>query len=116
MDVRDRIYDASVEEFDKIAAINTKGTMLCMRAVSKAMLTQESVKYQSRSGDRDLGRGCIVNLGSINSYIAGPKSLPYISSKFAVLGMTKAAGKIQCHFSVVPSPLVNENPNNSGIL
>lgn len=91
MDVRDRIYDASIDEFDKIAAINTKGTMLCMRAVSKAMLTQESVKYQSRNGERDLGRGCIVNLGSVNSYIAGPKSLPYISSKFAVLGMTKAA-------------------------
>lgn len=102
MDVRDRIYDASVDDFDEIAAVNTKGTMLCMRAVSKAMLTQESFKYQSRNGERNLGRGCIVNLEFINSYIAGPKSLPYISSKFAVLGMTKAAGKplylFPCHF------------------
>ena len=66
--------------------------MLTMRAVSKAMSKQEPLTFKSRNGSRSLGRGSIINLGSAHSYVALPGKLPYITSKFAVLGMTKTAG------------------------
>ena len=57
------------------------------------MATQAPITVQGRSGPRDLGRGCVVVLASIASYIVGPKSAAYTSSKHAVLGLTKAAGE-----------------------
>ncbi|KAI9665040.1 MAG: hypothetical protein M1821_006488 [Bathelium mastoideum] len=83
--------DASIEEFDKIANVNTKGTMLCVRAVSKAMSNQQPVIYPGRYEQRDLGRGSIINLGSVMSYIGGPGKLPYCISKHAVIGITTTA-------------------------
>ena len=46
--------------FSKTFETNVKGTMLCVRAVSKAMESQEPLKYEGRHGTRDLGRGSIV--------------------------------------------------------
>ncbi|KAI1498149.1 hypothetical protein F5X99DRAFT_394395 [Biscogniauxia marginata] len=66
--------------------------MLCVRAVAKVMSGQEPLTYtSSRHGTRSLGRGSIMNLGSINSYIAAPGMAPYIASKHAVVGITKSA-------------------------
>ncbi|KAF2997753.1 hypothetical protein E8E14_005715 [Neopestalotiopsis sp. 37M] len=84
--------DVNVDVFTKTIDINIKGTLLCVRAVSKAMSTQEPLTYTSRRyGTRSLGRGCIVNLGSINSFMAAPGMSPYIASKHAVVGITKSA-------------------------
>lgn len=85
--------DASIEEFDKIAHINTRGTMLCVRAVSKAMSTQEPLTYEGRYGQRSLGRGSIINVTSVMSFIGARGKLPYAASKHAVMGITKTAGK-----------------------
>lgn len=85
-------WELSPAEFDKISAINTRGTMLCVSAVSRVMVKQEPVSHTSRRwGTRSLGRGSIINLGSVNSFLAAPRSLPYITSKAAVVGLTKAA-------------------------
>lgn len=83
--------DASIEEFDKLAHINTRGTMLCVRAVSKAMSTQEPLTYESRHGQRSLGRGSIINVTSVMSFIGARGKLPYAASKHAVMGITKTA-------------------------
>jgi NAD(P)-dependent dehydrogenase (short-subunit alcohol dehydrogenase family) len=84
--------DVNVDVFTKTIDINIKGTLLCVRAVSKAMSKQEPLTYTSRRyGTRSLGRGCIVNLGSINSFMAAPGMSPYIASKHAVVGITKSA-------------------------
>lgn len=64
-----------------------------MRAVSKVMATQESLTYESRHGQRNLGRGSIVNLGSLSSFAGAAGMMAYTASKHAVLGMTKVAGK-----------------------
>ncbi|KAM0804373.1 hypothetical protein BDR22DRAFT_885635 [Usnea florida] len=85
------IADASVEEFDKLAHVNTRGTMLCVRAVSKAMSTQEPLTYQGRHGQRSLGRGSIINITSVMSFVGNRGKLPYVASKHAVMGMTKTA-------------------------
>lgn len=86
--------DVDIDNFDRTIAVNAKGTMLCIRAVSKAMSTQEPILYKGRHGDeRNLGRGCIVNLGSALSYVAGPNMMAYTASKHALIGITKVAGK-----------------------
>ena len=63
-----------------------------MREVSKVMKDQEPLTVATRNGERDIGRGSIINLGSAHSYVALPGKIPYVTSKFAVLGMTKTAG------------------------
>ncbi len=67
--------------------------MHCVRAVSKAMSAQEPLSYEGRHGSRSLGRGSIINLGSAASYMASEGMLSYTTSKHAVIGITKSAGK-----------------------
>ncbi|KAL9012830.1 MAG: hypothetical protein Q9173_002422 [Seirophora scorigena] len=83
--------NVKVDVFSKTIETNGRGTMLCVRAVSKAMAGQEPLTHQGRRGSRDLGRGSIVNLGSVNSYCAAPGMMPYTASKHAVVGITKTA-------------------------
>ena len=79
--------------FSRTLEINVRGIVLCVRAVSKAMVAQEPLSYESRrSGTRNLGRGSIVNVGSITSYVAAPGMMPYTVSKHAIMGITKRAG------------------------
>ena len=79
--------------FSHTIKTNVRGTMLCVRAVSKVMAAQEPLSYESRRyGTRSLGRGSIVNLGSVNSYVAAPGMMPYTASKYAIIGITKTAG------------------------
>ena len=81
--------------FSRTLDTNVRGTMLCVRAVSKAMAAQEPLSYESRrSGTRSLGRGSIVNLGSVSSYVAAPGMMPYTASKHAIAGITKTAGTL----------------------
>ena len=69
--------------------------MLCIRAVSKVMSTQEPLTYEGRHGPRSLGRGSIVNMGSLSSFIGGPGRMAYTTSKHALIGMAKVAGKFK---------------------
>ena len=83
----------NADMFSRNLDTNIRGTMLCVRAVSKAMAAQEPLSYESRRfGTRSLGRGSIVNLGSVNSYVAAPGMMPYTASKHAIVGITKTAG------------------------
>lgn len=80
-------------EFDRFFSVNVRGTMLCVRAVSRAMMAQEQRIMEGRSGPRDAGRGSIVNLASANSFVAFPEVVQYTTAKHAVLGITKTAGR-----------------------
>ncbi|KAI0191939.1 NAD(P)-binding protein [Astrocystis sublimbata] len=87
--------------FSKIMDINVRGTMLCNREVARAMSKQEPLTYvSSRHGSRTLGRGSIVNLASVNSFIAVPGMMPYTTSKHAVVGVTKSAALDCAQFHV----------------
>ncbi|TGO68737.1 hypothetical protein BOTNAR_0020g00080 [Botryotinia narcissicola] len=79
-----------LSEFDHILNTNTRGTLLCNRAIARAMLLQEPVSHQGRYTERSLGRGCIVNLGSANSVVAFPGKTAYTTAKHAVVGITKS--------------------------
>ncbi|CAG8958367.1 hypothetical protein HYFRA_00011044 [Hymenoscyphus fraxineus] len=84
--------DVDIKNFDGMFEVNTKGVMLCVRAVCKAMMAQDPRIHKGRHGkERTLGRGCIVNLASAASYLAAPHMMAYVASKHAVLGITKVA-------------------------
>ena len=63
------------EEFDRIIAINLKGTYLLCQAFGRKMLEQRS--------------GSIVNLASIGAFIAYPHASAYNASKGGVLNLTR---------------------------
>ena len=63
------------DKFDFILDLNLKGTYLCCQAFGRLMLAQ--------------GKGSIINLGSIGSFIGYPWASAYLASKGGVLGVTR---------------------------
>lgn len=84
-----------LDVFTQTVDVNIKGAVYFVRAVSAAMATQDELTHVSNgrhgSTTRSLGRGSIVLLGSVMSYIAGPGMLNYTTSKHAIIGVTKSA-------------------------
>jgi 2-deoxy-D-gluconate 3-dehydrogenase len=64
------------DRFDFILDLNLKGTYLCCQAFGRKMLDQ--------------GKGSIINLSSIGSFVAYPWASAYLASKGGVLGVTRA--------------------------
>jgi NAD(P)-dependent dehydrogenase (short-subunit alcohol dehydrogenase family) len=64
------------DRFDAIVALNLKGTFLPCQRFGRHMLAA--------------GRGCIVNIASIGSFIAFPHASAYLSTKGAVVQLTRA--------------------------
>lgn len=69
----------SEEEWDKVIAINLKGTFLCTKMVSRVMLKQ---RY-----------GKIVNLASIIGIMGNAGQANYAASKAGIIGLTKSVAK-----------------------
>jgi p-cumic alcohol dehydrogenase len=69
----------SVDDWDKLYAVNVKGPWLCTSAVSSAM--------------REGGGGKIINIASVIAHIGAPFMLHYVSSKGAVAAMTRAMAR-----------------------
>jgi NAD(P)-dependent dehydrogenase (short-subunit alcohol dehydrogenase family) len=70
------LHEQSIEDFDKLMAINVRGLFLCMKYEIGQMLSQ--------------GVGVIVNNSSMGGLIAFPGVSPYIASKHAVMGLTRS--------------------------
>jgi NAD(P)-dependent dehydrogenase (short-subunit alcohol dehydrogenase family) len=70
-------HDYPEADFDRIVAINLRGTWLSMRAELEAMLQG--------------GGGAIVNVSSTLGLRGSPFAAPYSASKHAVLGLTRTA-------------------------
>ena len=66
-------------QWDRVLAINLKGTFLCTRAVAKHMLKAR--------------RGRIVSIASIVGLIGNPGQANYAASKAGIIGLTKAVAK-----------------------
>jgi NAD(P)-dependent dehydrogenase (short-subunit alcohol dehydrogenase family) len=71
------VADLDDDDWDFIFNVNTKGLMFCLRAQAPVM----------NEG------GSIVNAASILGLIGSAKSMPYVASKHAVVGMTRSAAK-----------------------
>ncbi|TGJ80203.1 hypothetical protein E0Z10_g8566 [Xylaria hypoxylon] len=83
------VAESSLDTFKSMMDVNTQGVFLVMRAASAAMAKQEPVLVGEARPRQSSSRGAIVNIGSITSYIALPKSLQYTASKHAVLGLSR---------------------------
>ncbi len=68
-------HEVSEAEFDRVMAVNLKGVWLCMQAEIRQMLKQAG--------------GRIVNMASATSRNTYPNASPYVTSKFAVAGLTR---------------------------
>lgn len=86
-----------LDVFAQTVDVNINGAVHFVRAVSATMGAQDELTHISsgRHGNttRSLGRGSIILLGSVMPYIAGPGMLNYTTSKHAIIGVTKSAGK-----------------------
>lgn len=76
------IYYTSLEacseaDYRKVVEVNQVSVFFGMQAVVPSM--------------KRAGAGSIINTSSAYGLVAGPGSFPYVASKFAVTGMTKAA-------------------------
>ena len=68
--------DFPEDKLDYILDLNLKGTYLCCQAFGRKMLSQ--------------GKGSIINIASIGSFVAYPWASAYLASKGGVLQLTKA--------------------------
>ena len=75
----DAFEDLDMALWDRVMAVNVKGTWLATRAVAPLM--------------KEKGYGKIVNISSTVAYIGPPLLLHYVASKGAVVAMTKALAK-----------------------
>jgi len=68
------IDELSVEEWDRVIAVNLRGPFLCAQQAMRIMKEQ--------------GSGRIINIGSISAQRVRPNSAPYSASKFGIDGLT----------------------------
>jgi NAD(P)-dependent dehydrogenase (short-subunit alcohol dehydrogenase family) len=71
--------DITVEEWDRVLAVNTRGVWLGMRAVHPAMKAQ--------------GRGRVVNIASSTVHMGVPWFAHYTASKGAVIALTRSVAR-----------------------
>jgi len=71
------ITELSVDDYDRVQAVNARGVFLGLRAVLRVMKPQ--------------GSGAIVNTASMAGIRGGATFAPYVASKHAVVGLTRCA-------------------------
>ncbi|MBO3746655.1 glucose 1-dehydrogenase [Streptosporangiaceae bacterium NEAU-GS5] len=81
-----RIADMSLEEFQRVIDVNLKGTFLGVKSVIEPM--------------KAAGRGSIVNISSVEGFMAAEGMGAYAASKFGVRGITKAAARELAKFKI----------------
>jgi len=78
--VLESFLNITVESFDRLMAVNARGTMLCYKHAGKQMIAQ--------------GRGGrIIGASSLMSKRANPGLPSYSATKFAIRGLTQAAAQ-----------------------
>lgn len=71
------MQDTTVEDFNRVLAVNQTGVFLGMRAVAPVMAAA--------------GSGSIVNVSSVAGLVGFRECFAYVASKYAIRGMSKAA-------------------------
>ncbi|OQE45106.1 hypothetical protein PENCOP_c002G05176 [Penicillium coprophilum] len=72
-----RVMDLTIDEWDRVQAVNVKGVLLCYRAAGRQMIAQGN-------------GGKIIGACSISGYRPQPTAIAYSVSKWAVRGLTQA--------------------------
>lgn len=70
------VTDTTEEEWDLVMNVNLKSAFLCAKFAIPSMLKN--------------GKGCVVNVASVQSFISQKNVAPYTTSKTALLGLTRS--------------------------
>ncbi|MCD8371732.1 MAG: 3-oxoacyl-ACP reductase FabG [Clostridia bacterium] len=73
------IQDTSLDDWDRVFAVNVRGMFLCCREAADKMIGS--------------GGGCIINISSVWGEVGASCEVAYSASKAAVIGFTKALSK-----------------------
>jgi NAD(P)-dependent dehydrogenase (short-subunit alcohol dehydrogenase family) len=76
INIRKPLYEFTLEEWRRVMSTNVDGPFLCTRAFVPGMV------------EKKFGR--IINIASTMAHVSLPERAAYSTSKFALLGMTKA--------------------------
>ena len=82
---------AHTSDWHRILTTNLTGTFFVLRAAAKTMLPQPPLL--SSTDNRNLQRGAIVTVSSIQGLTGVPQSTAYTASKHGVLGLTRTASE-----------------------
>ena len=80
------LINTTAPDLDKLYAVNVRGIFNCCKAFVPAMLERKS--------------GSVINMASIGGVIAVRERLAYTTTKFAVVGLTKALALDHSHTGV----------------
>jgi 2-keto-3-deoxy-L-fuconate dehydrogenase len=80
------LLNTTVADLDKLYAVNVRGIFNCCKAFVPAMLERKS--------------GSVINMASIGGIVAVRERLAYTTTKFAVVGLTKALALDHSHTGV----------------
>lgn len=80
------LLKTSAADLDRLYAVNVRGVFNCCKAFAPAMLER--------------GRGSVINMASIGGVVAVRERLAYTTTKFAVVGLTKALTLDHAHTGV----------------
>lgn len=81
-----------MDEWERVNRVNVHGVLHCIQSVARVMKSQPRITVPGRERPRDGGKGSIVNIGSIHSFLSAPGTAQYTTSKHAMLGLTRSAG------------------------
>lgn len=77
------LAEVSLDDFERVMAVNARGVWLCLQAQIRVMLRQTPPE----------GGHSIVNTASVAGLIGSPMLPAYTASKHAVVGLTRAAAR-----------------------
>ena len=83
---RHPFYEITAGEWDRVSAVNIKGPFLCAKAVFPKMKEQKN--------------GKIINISSSTAYWGTPNFLHYVTSKAALIGMTRSLAREVGEFGI----------------
>ncbi len=95
------LVDQDIADFDRVIAVNVRGAFLGLQHVLPVMMRQKS--------------GSVINMSSIAGLQGSPNVAPYITSKHAVVGMTRAAA-IEAAGASVRVNSVHPSPVNTRMM
>jgi NAD(P)-dependent dehydrogenase (short-subunit alcohol dehydrogenase family) len=95
------VQDMPVADWDRVLAVNLRGTFLCTRALLGQMLER--------------GSGRVINIASQLGQIGGVEVAHYAASKAAVIGFTKSVAREVAHRGVLVNAIA-PGPVNTPLL
>ncbi|KAH9952128.1 acetoin reductase family protein [Amylocystis lapponica] len=82
------LHDTTVEDFDRVVAVNQRGTFLCYKYAALQMIKQ--------------GRGGhIIGASSATGKKGAPEMSAYSSTKFAIRGLTQVAAQEYAKYGII---------------